>query len=119
MRAFLYWFLLAGVLLALWAQWRLRSAYRRWSGQASATRSLTGAGAAREILDAAGLADVPVERTGGHLTDHYDPQMSAQELAGVGKVLNAAAWTYIAAFTLTFAQLLRLLRWGRLIRPPF
>lgn len=45
--------------------------------------------------------------------------MSAQELAGVGEVLNAAAWTYIAAFTLTFAQLLRLLRWGRLGRPPF
>ena len=64
MRAYLYWFLLAGVLLALWAQWRLRSAYRRWSGQARAARPLTGAGAAREILDAAGLADVPVERTG-------------------------------------------------------
>ena len=49
--------------------------------------------------------------------------VSAQELTGVGEVRNAAAGTYIAAFiaafTLTLVQLLRLLRWGRLIRPPF
>jgi hypothetical protein len=40
--------------------------------------------------------------------------VSAQELVGVGEVLNAAAWTYVAAFTLSFVQLLRLWRWGRL-----
>ena len=45
--------------------------------------------------------------------------VSPRELTGVGEVLNAAAWTYIAAFTVTFVQLLRLLRWGRLFRPPF
>jgi hypothetical protein len=45
--------------------------------------------------------------------------VSAQELIGVGEVLHAAAWTYIAAFTVTFVQLLRLLPWGRLFRPPF
>ena len=45
--------------------------------------------------------------------------VSPRELAGVGEVLQAAAWTYIAAFTMTFVQLLRLLRWGRLFRPPF
>lgn len=220
--------MVGGVLLALWAQWRVRSAWHRWSGRASASRPLTGADAAREIMDAAGLPNVPVERTGGHLTDHYDPQtrvlrlsaevhdtdslaavgvaaheaghalqhqelywpmqvrlsllpytrlgarvalpllvaglllrvpplmvigaglflvlllfqlitlplefdasrragrvlrerglMSAQELAGVGEVLHAAAWTYIAAFTVTFVQLLRLLPWGRLVRPLF
>jgi hypothetical protein len=45
--------------------------------------------------------------------------VSPRELTGVGEVLNAAAWTHIAAFTMTFVQLLRLLRWGRLFRPPF
>ena len=66
MRAFLFAFMAGGLILALWAQWRMRSAYRRWSSRASAMRPLTGAGAAREILDAADLADVPVERSGGH-----------------------------------------------------
>ena len=45
--------------------------------------------------------------------------VSPRELTGVGEVLHAAAWTYIAVFTVTFVQLLRLLRWGRLFRPPF
>ena len=45
--------------------------------------------------------------------------ISPRELTGVGEVLHAAAWTYIAAFTVTFVQLLRLLRWGRLFRPLF
>jgi uncharacterized protein len=227
MMARLYLFLAFGVLLALWAQWRLRSAYGKWSRRSCAARPLTGAQAAREILDAVGLTAVPVERTAGYLTDHYDPQartlrlseevhnndslaavgiaaheaghamqhhelswpmrarlsllpvtrmaamaalplfvggmvlrmpplmwlgigsflllllfqfvtlplefdasrrarrclkergmVAPNELQGVEEVLNAAAWTYLAAFTTSFAQLLRLLRIGRMLRPP-
>ena len=62
-----------GLVLALWAQWRLLSAYRRWSQQ-RLQRDLTGALAARDMLDGAGLTTVPVEPTSGYLTDHYDPQ---------------------------------------------
>jgi Zn-dependent membrane protease YugP len=39
--------------------------------------------------------------------------VSPQELDGVGQVLQAAGWTYVAAFTMTFMQMLRLLRWAR------
>lgn len=222
MMARFYWLALAGVLVALWAQWRLTAAYNRWRQRTVSGRPLTGAQVAREILDAAGLTQVPVERTRGYLTDHYDPQtrtlrlsaevhdtptltavgiaaheaghalqhqelywplqmrlalfpitrlgaqlalpvfvvglalkappliwiglglfvsllvfqlitlplefdasrragrilrerglVTAEELDGVGEVLNAAAWTYVAAFTLSFVQLVRLLRWGR------
>src|SRR5205814_8070617 len=38
---------------------------------------LSGAEAAREILDRVGLNNVPVEEIGGHLTDHYDPTKKA------------------------------------------
>ena len=37
----------------------------------------SGAEAAREILDRAGLTSVPVEEVPGHLTDHYDPLKKA------------------------------------------
>lgn len=72
--------LIPGLVLALWAQWRLLGAYRRWSAQRIA-RDTTGAGAARDILDSAGLQAVPVERTRGYLTDHYDPQKRALRLS--------------------------------------
>src|SRR5258707_15424437 len=38
---------------------------------------MTGAQAARKILDDAGLNDMPVEEVPGHLTDHYDPTKRA------------------------------------------
>jgi Zn-dependent membrane protease YugP len=38
---------------------------------------LSGADAAREILDQAGLTNMPVHEIGGHLTDHYDPTKKA------------------------------------------
>ncbi len=58
------------VLLMLFAQFRIKSAYA--SGMQIDAR-LTGAAAARHILDRAGLHDVGIEETHGHLSDHYDP----------------------------------------------
>ena len=45
-------------------------------------RGLTGARVARAILDSAGLHDVAVERTGGLLSDHYDPRSRTLRLSG-------------------------------------
>lgn len=58
--------------LALWAQFRVRSSYNKWS-QVEASSGLTGYEAARRLLDRHGLFDVPVEPVQGQLTDHYDP----------------------------------------------
>ena len=45
---------------------------------------MTGAEAARRLLDANGLRNVPVEMTEGELTDHYDPKANVIRLsAGV------------------------------------
>jgi len=73
----LYWcFLIPGLLLGIWAQIKLSHAYSKYS-QIQVDSGMTGAEAAREILDRAGLNDVPVEEIPGHLSDHYDPMKRA------------------------------------------
>jgi Zn-dependent membrane protease YugP len=69
-----YWLLLVGVplLIGLWAQFRVSSAFRKW-GEVRATSNITGAAAAREILQAAQIHDVQVVETNDFLGDHYDP----------------------------------------------
>lgn len=58
--------------LGVWAQFRVKSAFRKWS-QVPTMRRMTGADVAREILRRSGIHDVEVERVGGMLSDHYDP----------------------------------------------
>ncbi|HEV3456251.1 MAG TPA: zinc metallopeptidase [Thermoanaerobaculia bacterium] len=65
-------FILPGLLLSLWATWRTRSAFNKYSRVRTA-RGLTGAQAAQEMLRAAGIGDVKVVPTSGMLTDHYNP----------------------------------------------
>lgn len=71
-----FWVTIPGILIALWAQMRLSSAYGRQS-RVGTVRGVTGAQAARHILDRNGMANVEVYRVGGHLTDHYDPSKRA------------------------------------------
>lgn len=72
-----YWlFAIPGLLLGLYAQMKLSSAYSKYMRVGIAS-GVTGADAARIILDRSGLQDVPVQAVGGHLTDHYDPTRRA------------------------------------------
>jgi Zn-dependent membrane protease YugP len=64
------------LLIGIWAQIKLSSAYGKYS-RVPVESGLTGAQAAREILDQAGLNDLPVQEVPGHLTDHYDPTKRA------------------------------------------
>src|SRR5579872_5146992 len=65
-----YLFISPALLLMAWAQWRVKSTYGRAMQMPA---PLSGAAAARLILDRAGLHDVPIEPTQGELSDHYDP----------------------------------------------
>lgn len=65
--------MLLGAIAMGWAQWRVHSAYGKYSKVAS-RRGLTGAQVARNLLDADRLFDVAIERTTGKLDDHYDPR---------------------------------------------
>jgi len=67
-----WWLMVPGLLLGIYAQIRLSSAYGRYIRQ-PAESGLSGAEAARMLLDSAGLQDVPVAMVPGELTDHYDP----------------------------------------------
>jgi len=72
------WFLFAipGLLIGIWAQVKLHHAYGKYS-QVPVESGMTGAQAAREILDHAGLSDMPVQEIPGKLSDHYDPTKRA------------------------------------------
>jgi hypothetical protein len=64
------------LLLGIWAQIKLHHAYGKYS-QVPVDSGMTGAEAARRILDDAGLRDMPVEEVPGRLSDHYDPTKRA------------------------------------------
>ena len=71
-------FISPAILLMLWAQYRVKSTYHRAMQQPA---PISGAGAARHILDSAGLQNVPVEQVPGHLSDHYDPREKVLRLS--------------------------------------
>ena len=72
---FLFVFL-PGLIIGIWAQMKLMSAFGKYS-QVPVESGMTGAEAARQILDQAGLTNVPVEEVEGRLSDHYDPTKKA------------------------------------------
>lgn len=71
-----WWLALPGIILGLYAQMKLSSAYGRYS-RVPTNSGMTGAQAAREILDSAGLTGMAINEVRGHLTDHYDPTKKA------------------------------------------
>jgi Zn-dependent membrane protease YugP len=73
-------FALPALVLGLWAQWRVRSAFGKYS-RVAAMSGMTGAQAARRILDTNGLQHIAVERVGGMLSDHYDPRSKTLRLS--------------------------------------
>jgi hypothetical protein len=69
----IYWlFLIPGFLLGIYAQIKLSATYKKYS-RLETRSGITGAQAAREVLDRAGLTSMPIREVPGRLTDHYDP----------------------------------------------
>jgi uncharacterized protein len=65
-------FILPGLALSMWASFRVRSAFNKYS-KVRSRRGITGAQAAAELLRSAGISDVRVVRSRGVLSDHYNP----------------------------------------------
>ncbi|MBX7235728.1 MAG: zinc metallopeptidase [Caldilineales bacterium] len=87
------WLILAipGLILGLWAQVRVRSAFGAY-GKVANSRGFTGAQAARAMLDYYGLQDVRIEEVNGFLSDHYDPRSRTLRLSpDVGRSPSIAA----------------------------
>ena len=73
---YLLFVMLPCLVIGTWAQIKLSSAYGKYS-KVPVESGMTGAEAAREILDRAGLNNVPVGEVPGRLSDHYDPAKRA------------------------------------------
>lgn len=72
--------LIPAILFTLYAQGKVNRAYKKFAGIQN-RRHITGAQAARKVLDANGLQSVRIEMTGGTLTDHYDPKGRVMRLS--------------------------------------
>jgi Zn-dependent membrane protease YugP len=73
-------FAVPALLLAFYAQWRVRSAYGRYSRKPN-RRGLSGNEVARVLLRSVGLEQVRVEEAPGQLGDHYDPSKKVLRLS--------------------------------------
>jgi Zn-dependent membrane protease YugP len=71
-------FLAPALLMGLWAQARVRSAY---AAAEQVPAPMSGAAAARYVLDSAGLQNVAIEPVQGFLSDHYDPREKVLRLS--------------------------------------
>lgn len=76
----LYILLIISVIFSIAAQQLVKSSFKKYSN-VFCSRGLTGADAARAILDKYGLYNIGVEHIGGELTDHYDPTANVIRLS--------------------------------------
>jgi len=74
-------FVLPAILLTIYAQARVHSTFNKYL-KVRNLRGMTGAEAARIILQNQGIYDVTIERIPGNLTDHYDPRTKTLRLSG-------------------------------------
>lgn len=72
--------ILVGMVICLIAQARVKGSFSKYSKVMSRT-GMTGAEAARRLLDSQGIYGVQVLRVAGNLTDHYDPRNKTLKLS--------------------------------------
>lgn len=96
-------FMLPTLLLALYAQWRVSSTYRKYSDLRN-VQGLTGADVARVLMRNEGLDYVAVETIPGNLTDHYDPRGKVMRLSAGSSQMPSVAAMAVVAHELGHAQ---------------
>jgi Zn-dependent membrane protease YugP len=69
---YMFILIIVAFIFSLWAQFRVKGTFKKWA-EVPIHNGLTGYEAARRMLDANGLQDIPIEPVKGSLTDHYDP----------------------------------------------
>ena len=88
--------ILLPLLIGLWAQLRVQSAFEKWS-RVGTRRGLTGEQAAQAVLRANGVDDVAIVETQGRLTDHYDPSKKRLALSSANFRGTSVAAVAVAA----------------------
>ncbi len=92
---FMFYFLII-ILVPLWAQFRVKGTFVKYSRVANSTYR-TGADVARKVLNSNGLFNVAVEEGRGFLSDHYDPRSKTVRLSPENFHGHSIAATAIAA----------------------
>lgn len=75
-----YYLVIIAMLLSVFASIGVKSTFAKYEKMKTA-RGITGAEAARKVLDMNGLQNVRVERVSGELTDHFDPRSNVIRLS--------------------------------------
>ena len=98
-----FYFAIIPLLIGLYAQFKVQSAYRKYSAVRTQT-GVTGSEAAGRMLDEHGLQHVRIEHVQGTLSDHYDPRnkvlrlssgvYDANSVAAVGVACHEAGHAY-------------------------
>ncbi|HNY84415.1 MAG TPA: zinc metallopeptidase [Anaerolineaceae bacterium] len=89
-------FMIPGLLLSLWAQAKVKSAYSKW-GQVRNSNNVTGLDTAIHLKPRVGLENVTLTSVQGELTDHYDPRKDTLALSqGVANTPSVAAMAITA-----------------------
>lgn len=91
-----FFLLIPPLILALYAQGKVRSTYKQFSRKFASSR-ISGAQAAHEILGTSGAGNVKIEKAKGQLTDHYDPRKKVLRLSDGVYGSNSIAALGIAA----------------------
>ena len=87
-------YVLPALILAMWAQHNVNSTFRKYSRVPS---SMTGADAARLVLQRYGIGNVGIGKVRGQLTDHYDPRSNSISLSETVCDVRTAAAVGVAA----------------------
>lgn len=91
-----YFLVLIGVVLSLLASAKVKSTFAKYSNYRN-SRGMTGAQAAQQVLQGAGIHDVRIEHIAGNLTDHYDPRSKVLRLSDTGYGSTSVAAVGVAA----------------------
>ena len=90
---YLYLVVLA-IIIALWSQIKVKTTFSKYSAYRT---DISGADAARKVLEASGVYGVKIERVSGNLTDHYDPKSKVIRLSDSSYSSTSAAAVGVAA----------------------
>jgi len=96
-------FMAPAFLLMLYAQWRVRSAYGKWS-KVDNNRRMTGAEAAQSLMTQNGLYGVSIQGIAGNLSDNYDPRKKTLNLSEGSASGSSVASLAIVAHEIGHAQ---------------
>ena len=72
--------IIPAIIISLIAQIKVKSTFSKYSKYQNSLR-ITGAEAARQVLEANGVSGVKIERVSGNLTDHFDPRTNVIRLS--------------------------------------